>query len=372
MRPEPGARPATFAEFGRALVAEACGPEMLRARLETALDAVARDGIATRNFDATIDSVRVETPELVTDDGRQRVFAVRVRVRLTTGGVGPRLLAVDVSSRLTVDLTVRLRAFSPAVLQLDIDPLTARDIRIRARARSGLLPLPLVGGGSLTGLNRNAEDSLPGLVKVLNAALAAGAEQRRFDVLDRLGAAPASSAREPIGTPLPFAEFGETLMRRGISLDFVRSSVDADLASRQDLILESPPGTAHLELLDIHEESTNDRELKFRLALRINCEIIGTTGVAIVRDAWFHAELTLRVHTLVKPATVVVDVAPVEREAITLMRVRRRLGGHLVRMPRRALADELCSQLVDQLNAQVPTLGRRIVATGMPTDRAAS
>ncbi|HEY1969680.1 MAG TPA: hypothetical protein VGH89_17130 [Pseudonocardia sp.] len=354
------------------MVAEVCGPRLLRTRIEAALEAVARDGIGTRNLAADIDSVRVETPELIADDGCQRVFAVRVRVQVNSGA-GPRVLAVDVNTRLTIDLTVRLRTFSPAVLRLDIDPLTVRDIRVRARARSGRLPLPLVGGSTLTGLNRSAEDNLPDLVRVLNSALAEGAEQRRFDVLEHLHSGRSAPAvPEPIGVQQRFAEFGETLMRRGMSQHFVRSVIESELTNWRNLILESPPGTAHIELLDISEESENDQELQFRVALGINCEIVGSNGAAVVVDAQFRVGLTLRVRTFVGPASVVVDAVPVERDEIILLKVRRRLVGHLVRMPRRMVADELCGQLVGQVNVRLAALGRRIVAAELTANRAAS
>ncbi|MDT7607493.1 MAG: hypothetical protein QOG96_1996 [Pseudonocardiales bacterium] len=204
MGSEPGASPATFGEFGAAALGEVFTPRFLQRQLDAALSSLRRGTNWLPDFAADLVSARAATPTLLSDDGFERSFAVTVRAVLEVE-VGPRLLGMSVDATAEIDLTVRVRTFRPAIAQLHIDPVTSRDLRVRARTRAGLLPLPLSAGGTRP-LAELVERSLPIFAGALNRALAATAVQRQFDVVDRIRRSQAgagSPVESRTGTLLP-------------------------------------------------------------------------------------------------------------------------------------------------------------------------
>jgi hypothetical protein len=202
MGSEPGASPATFGEFGAAVLGEVFTPRFLQRQLDAALYSLRRRTNWLPDFAADLVSARAATPTLLSDDGFERSFAVTVRAVLEVE-VGPRLLGMSVDATAEIDLTVRVRTFRPAITRLHIDPVTSRDLRVRARTRGGLLPRTLGGGGGTRRLAELVERSLPIFAGALNRALEATAGQRQFDVVDRIRgsqAGPAGSGEPRTGT----------------------------------------------------------------------------------------------------------------------------------------------------------------------------
>jgi hypothetical protein len=185
MGPEAGVRPATFGEFGVALITEVFNPWFLQHQLNAAFDSLLEGVDWLPEFPADIASVRAGTPSLIEDDGAERRYAVTVYAALETG-VGPRSLAVDIEVKVEIDLTMRVGTFRPAIVRLDIDPVAADDFQVRTSTRSDWLPLSLldVSGGSR--LERAAQRSLPIFAAAVNRMVAASAHRRQVDVLARV------------------------------------------------------------------------------------------------------------------------------------------------------------------------------------------
>jgi hypothetical protein len=179
-----GARPATFGEFGVAVVDEVLTPRFLEEQLNAALAAFVRGPDWLPEFPAQLRSAKAGTPKLVEDDGYERRFAVTVRAELAAK-VGPKALALGIDTTIEVDLTVRVGAFRPAIIGIAIDPVTSDDFRVKANARSEWLPRALLdeGGSRLAGA---AQRTVPLLVVAVNRALAASAPRRQVDVLARI------------------------------------------------------------------------------------------------------------------------------------------------------------------------------------------
>jgi hypothetical protein len=171
--------PSSFAEFGAAMVADVFTPEFLRHQLDSALRALLRRTDWLPDLVGDIVKAWAGTPTLLDDDGSERSFAVTINANVETG-VGPRLLAMGVSTQVAIDLTLRLHGFRPAIVALNIDPVLSDDVRIRGRARSDWLPFPLAGIPDVPDL------LLPVLSAALNRALDATVDQRRVDVLERV------------------------------------------------------------------------------------------------------------------------------------------------------------------------------------------
>jgi hypothetical protein len=182
MELEVGARPGTFGEFGVALVGEVFTPDFLRHQLNVALDSMLRGVDRLPGFPADVASAQAGTPKLIEDDGYERRFAVTLRVRLESG-IGRRTLALGIDAKLEVDLTIRVGTFRPAMVRLDIDPVTPDDLRVRVRTRSDWLPLSLFDGA---GGSRTVQRSLPVFALAVNRALEASERRRQVDVLERV------------------------------------------------------------------------------------------------------------------------------------------------------------------------------------------
>lgn len=177
-------RRATFAEFGVAVVDEVLTPPYLEARLNAALKSLLRTPAWLSGFPAALRSARATGTRVVADDGQERRFAVTVRAELAAE-VGPRALALGIDTGIEMDLTVRVHAFRPAIIGIEIDPVVADDVRISTSARSDWLPRALLddGGSRLAG---TAQRSAPLVVAAVNRALATTSSRRQVDVLDRI------------------------------------------------------------------------------------------------------------------------------------------------------------------------------------------
>jgi hypothetical protein len=181
---EGAGRRATFAEFGVAVVDEVLTPGYVEARLNAALKSLLRTPAWLSGFPAGMRSARATGTRVVADDGQERRFAVTVRAELAAE-VGPRALALGIDTGIELDLTVRVHAFRPAIIGVEIDPVVAEDVRISTSARSDWLPRALLddGGARLAG---TAQRSAPLVVAAVNRALASTSAHRQVDVLDRI------------------------------------------------------------------------------------------------------------------------------------------------------------------------------------------
>jgi hypothetical protein len=176
------ARPATFGEFGAALVGEVLTPEFLRDRLNTALNSLLGRAGWLSGFPVGIASAEAGTPRLIGDDGYERRFTFTVYVQLKAG-VGGWSLAPGIDSGVEIDLTARIGTFRPATVRLDIDPVTPDDIQLRVNTRGDWLPRSLGDGNDRPWLTRTARPWVPILVLAVNRALESSATEREVDAL---------------------------------------------------------------------------------------------------------------------------------------------------------------------------------------------
>lgn len=181
MEQHAGTERATFGQFGAAMVREVFTPAFLRRQLNAALEVALKRAGALADLGVGIGAARAETPTLISDDGRERRFAVTVKARLEAD-VGPRVLGIGVDADTELDLTIRVCVFRPAIVKLDIDPVTPDDLRFRVKGRTGWLRLPLLGGD----LSRLAEGSMGEICAGVNRALDASEPLRRIDVSELL------------------------------------------------------------------------------------------------------------------------------------------------------------------------------------------
>lgn len=181
MGPDTRMRPATFGEFGVAAVAEVLTPRFLQKQLNAALSSMLRGPDWLADLPGDVTSVRAATPTLVEEDGYERRFEVTVHGRMAAE-VGPRTLAFGIDANVELDLTVRVGAFRPAIIRIDVDPVTPDSFRVRTEAHSDWLPRTVLadGGSRLTGV---AERSMPVLAAAVNRALTASVPRRQLDVL---------------------------------------------------------------------------------------------------------------------------------------------------------------------------------------------
>jgi hypothetical protein len=317
---------------------------------------------------ATVTSVGVGSATLLSDDGHERCFRVIVVVELEAD-VGPRVFALGVDAEVSVELTVRVRAFRPATVGFDIDPVSPDDVWFRARTRSGWLPFSL-GDGGRTGLTRSAERVVPRLCETVNKELEASIEQRRVDVLAYLEAygdgwaSPHPTDRSPrAGRRIGFAELGAVLLRRGVDRRVVAVAVDSQLADPLPVELDEPMavrGAVAIQLIEVVPLSGEPGELPFRLSLLADAELqVGADAGQGLVTARVRADVALRLTTLTDPATLVVEFDPVSR--LRVMQVRWPVRGRMVTIPvpNRTLG-RLRRKLVAQVDEQLRERGLRI------------
>lgn len=369
-----GARPAPasdFDRFGEALIADVITPKFVRRQLDGALRRLLRSSSLPPGFVAEITSAGVDSATLLSDDGHERCFRVIVVVDLEAD-VGPRVFALGVDAEVNVELTVRVRAFRPATVGFDIDPITPDDVWFRARTRSGWLPFSL-GDGGRAGLTRSAQRAVPGLCATVNKELEASLEQRRVDVLAYLqfyGGAPAEphpAGRRPrAGRAIGFAEMGEVLLRRGVDHRVVAAAVGSQLAEPIPVELDQPVavrGAVVLQLVDVVPMAAEVDELRFRLSLLADAEMmVGEGAKQSPVTARVRADVPMRLRTLVDPATLVVEFDPVSR--LRVMRARRSVRGRMVTIPvpNRTLG-WLRRRVVDEVDARLRERGLRMTGT---------
>jgi hypothetical protein len=317
---------------------------------------------------AEITSAGVDSATLVSDDGFERCFRVIVVVELEAD-VGPRLFALGVDAKVTVELTVRVRAFRPATMGFDIDPVTPDDVWFRARTRSGWLPFSL-GDGGRAGLTRSAERAVPRLCETVNKELEASLDQRRVDLLGYLEAygggpsEPHPAARRPrAGRPIGFAELGEVLLRRGVDRRVVATAVGGLLAEPLPVEVDEPipvRGAVVVRLVDVVSLAAEPDELCFRLSLLADAELLVWEGAKQAPvTALVRADVPLRLSTLVDPATLVVKFDPIS--SLRVMKARRSVRGRMVTIPvpNRTLA-WLRRRVVHEVNQRLSERGMRM------------
>jgi hypothetical protein len=363
------ARPCEFTDFGPALIEDVVTPGFVRRRVDAALRDLLHSSALPDDFMADITSARVDTVSLLSDDGRERCFAVTVGAQVEAD-VGPRLLALGVDARLKVDLTIRVRAFRPATVGFDIDPVTPNDVWFRARTRSGWLPFSL-GGGGRAGLTRAAERAVPRLCEMVNEAIEEAVEVRRIDVLAHVhGFGNPSELRLPPRTPragreIDFAELGEVLLRRGIDRRVVAAAVATQLVEPVVVDLTEPvpvEGTIEVRLAGATPMPSGSDELRFRLSLVADAELlVGEGARRAPATATVRADVPARILAGVEPATLIVDFEPVKR--LRVVRARRSVRGRmmLIPVPNRTLAT-LRRRVTDEVNGRLEGSGARLVA----------
>lgn len=351
--------------FGAALVADVITPRFVRRQLDGALRMLLRSSSLPPGFVAEITSAGVDSATLLSDDGHERCFRVIVVVDLEAD-VGPRVFALGVDAAINVELTVRVRAFRPATVGFDIDPVTPDDVWFRARTRSGWLPFS-IGDGGRSGLTRTAERAVPRLCATVNKELEASVEQRRVDILAYLqayGGGPAErypgTRRPRAGRPIGFAELGEVLLRRGVDRRVVAAAVVSQLEEPLQVELDGPVpvrGVVVIQLIDVVPLRGEVDELRFRLSLLADAEMLVGAGAkqspVIVR---VRADVPLRLTTHIDPATLVVEFDPISR--LRVMRARRAVRGRMVTIPipNRTLG-RLRRRVVDEVNGQLRERG---------------
>jgi len=354
-----------FDGFGAALVADVITPRFVRRQLDGALRKLLRSSSLPPGFMAEITSAGVDSATLLSDDGHERCFRVIVVVELEAD-VGPRVFALGVDAEVNVELTVRVRAFRPATVGFDIDPVTPDDVWFRARTRSGWLPFSL-GDGGRAGLTRSAARAVPSLCATVNRELEASLEQRRVDVLAYLqaygtGAADGRRAgrRARAGRPIGFAELGEVLLRRGVDRRVVATAVESQLAEPIPVRLDGPVpvrGAVVLKLVDVVPMAGEADELLFRLSMLADAELmVGEDAKQAPVTATVRADVPMRLRTLADPATLVVEFDPISR--LRVMRARRAVRGRMVTIPvpNRTLA-WLRRRVVDEVDARLRERG---------------
>ncbi|HEY4005581.1 MAG TPA: hypothetical protein VGM60_10420 [Pseudonocardia sp.] len=485
---EADAQRATFGEFGVALVADVFSPRLLQRQLAAALDGLRR-GDVLAEFATDIGRVHVLDPVLVKDDGYERSFSVTVRARLKTK-LGPRVLAMGVDASVEIDLVVRLRTFHPAIVDIDIDPVTSDDLRVKARARTDWLPVPLYDGGGVTRLARTAERALSIFSAALNRSIEASAPQRQLDVLDQLrriqtrttpggaeragtldpeeslewpirlahrervqlqlwaeaGAdpdagciAPAPSESEqpsaamrlsvsdaggrlvgearlpvprtapdldtlPVGTSvtaaepgtyqvrlanhadrpvtyrvnetpgsvpgeqISFAEFGEVLIRQGLSPRNVSDALNAHLAPAQFEVQTPVPvrGSVAVQVTDIEPAPETSGERRFRMTLDVEVELLLRAG-----DRDMELTGTLRVPvmmcivTLANPAALQLGFDPVAVRDVRLLRAHHKVRRWWMPIPATVLTRIVRRRVADELNSKLDKISGRLVAADL-------
>jgi hypothetical protein len=359
----------TFGEFGVALLREVLTPEFLRAKIDAALDSVPR----VPEFPGHISSLRAGTPRLVDDDGFERRFAVTVHGRLAVE-FWPKSLGAGFDASMETDLTVRVRTFRPTIVRLDIDPVTAKGLRVQVQPRGDWLPGLLEAGGAR--LERSAKHWLPMVAVALNSALEASASRRQVDVL--AGRAARSSGdrrvdahREPAGREavpggrIGFAEFGEALVRRAIDRDTVVREINNELDPDSQVEFDGPMsvrGVVQARLSDVMSMPSAADEQGFVLVLDIAVELhLGPGANATVVAMTLRAHVPLRVSASVGPATLHLRFEPVPVDELQIVEPLRRTGGRRMPLPRGKLSELIPPRVADELNKRLARADRRIV-----------
>jgi hypothetical protein len=368
--------PVGFREFGDALLGDVVTERFVRNRLDAALRNLLDSDVIPPDFVADITSARVDTVTLMSDDGRERCFAVTVGA-LLEADVGPRLLALGVDARIKIDLTVRVRAFRPGTIGFDIDRVSPNDVWLRARTRTGWLPFSL-GDGGLSTLTRSAQRAVPKLCTTVNVALEDAVDQRRVDVLAHLEhygdprtAHPAQRVPRS-GREIDFAEFGEVLMRRGVDRRVVAAAVESQLDEPVRVALEEPVpvhGTIDVRVAHVAQmnsgRSAGLDELRFRLVLLADTELmVGEGDRRGPVTARVRVDLRARLTARTDPATLVVDFEPLKR--LRVVRARKAVRGRMViiPMPNQTLAS-LRRKVTVEVNRRLAGSGARLIAADL-------
>lgn len=361
--------PADFGEFGDSLIRDVVTQRFVRDRLDAALRNLLDSDVIPPGFVADITSARVDSVTLMSDGGRERCFAVTIGAQLEAD-VGPKLLALGVDARIKIDLTVRVRAFRPGTVGFDIDRVSPNDVWFRARTRTGWLPFSL-GDGGRSGLTRSAQRAVPKLCTTVNVALEEAIDQRRIDVLAHLKhygdpGEPHPAERAPrAGREIDFAEFGQTLMRRGIDRRVVAAAVESQMVEPIPVALDEPVpvhGTIGIRLANVAAVSGGPNELRFRLVLLADAELlVGEDEKCAPVTATVRADIRARLTTRTDPATLVVDFEPLKR--LRVVRARRAVRGRMVRIPvpNQTLAS-LRRKVTEEVNRRLAGSGARLVA----------
>lgn len=384
--PEPAADPVTFGDVGVALVREVCTPELVRRQLSIALDALRR-GDVLAEYGTEIVSARIGEPSIIADDGHELGFAVTIRAELESR-FGPGLLALGFDSTVEIDLTLWLRTFSPAVVQLDVDPVKSDHLRVRAQARTDWLPVPLFGAG---GVAARAERTLSLLSSACNHAIERSVRLRRVAVLEHLRRdlldaedaqeqavllpvtehIPAEPTKPPdVAEPGPrtsFAQFGEELIRRGLDGRTVSAVLNSFLAQGTCFELGTPfPMWVGVDarIESVRPIPVEESELRFRLSLDVQVELRHRqdTDGGVFRAA-MKAELTVRVAPSVNPSALRVSFERVPRRDVRFVRARWLFRGRSVPVPVFTLSGPLRRRLVGELNERLAEAARPLVLT---------
>lgn len=364
--------PVGFRVFGGALISDVVTEGFVRDRLDAALRTLLDSDVVPSSFVADITSARVDAVTCMSEDGRERCFAVTVGA-LLEADVGPRLLALGVDARIKVDLTVRVRAFRPGTIGFDIDDVNPNDVWLRARTRTGWLPFSL-GDAGLTTLTRSAQRAVPKLCATVNAALADAVDKRRVDVLAHLEhygdpRTPHPTARAPrAGREMDFGEFGEVLMSRGIDRRVVAAAVQAQLVEPVQVAMDEPVpvrGTIDVRVARVTasgKPAGGSDELWFRLVLLADADLtIGAGERSSPVTATVRAEARARLSARTGPATLVVEFEPKAR--LRVVRARKSVRGRMmmIPLPNQTLAP-LRRRVTAELNRRLAESGTRLVA----------
>lgn len=352
-----------FGEFGVVLLREMFTPEFLRARLDAALDSAPR----IPGFPGHVSSLSAGMPRLLSGDGAELCFAVTVRARLMVE-LWPRTLGTGFDASMETDLTVRVRTYRPTIVRLDIDPVTADDLRVRVRGRSDWLPGLLEAGGA--GVGKGAKRWLPVLALGLNGALEASVSRRQVDVLagreraagERRGP---GHRRTPAGARIGFAEFGEALIAGAVDRDTVLREVDNEIDTAAQVVFDAPMllrAVVAAKLADVSSVPTDADELRYSLAIDIDVELrLGPGGNATVLATTLRADVPLRVSATVGPATVHLRFEPVPAGNLETVQPLRRSGGRWIPVSLATLAELIPRRVADELNARLARADRQIV-----------
>ena len=383
--PEPTAQPVTFGDLGVALVNEVCTPQLVHRQLSSALKALSRgDGLA--DYGTQVVSTKIRTPLLIAHDGHERGFAVTIRAELESR-FGPELLALGFDSAIEIDLTLWLRTFSPAIVQLDVDPVRPDDLRVRTRARSEWLPVPLFGAATVA---TRAKRSLSVLSLACNQVIERSAELRRVDVLEYLrrdllgsgGEQPhvadqaattqigaETDARQwdtdEHGERISFARFGEELINRGLDGQTVAAVLNSFLAHGTRFELDAPFSmwvSLDGRVGDVTPIPVEEPELRFRLSLGLELEVQhrpDATDRGFV--AHLQADLTIRIRPLINPSALLVSFDEVSASDVRFATASWMFRGRSLPIPVSTMSWLLRRRLARELNQRLAEAGRPIV-----------